>query len=88
MLRSYFDKVRALAGIEKDKLQFRDLRAKVGTDKAESSGDIRQAQKQLGDASVTITEAYLRGGKDDKIAPTKQPIAERNQEKRKTDITT
>lgn len=71
MLRSHFDKAREKAGIEKERFQFRDLRAKAGTDKAESSGDIRQAQKQLGHASVTMTETYIRGRRGDKITPTK-----------------
>lgn len=53
------------------KFQFRDLRAKAGTDKAESSGDIRQAQKQLGHGSVTMTEHYIRDRKGDLAKPTK-----------------
>lgn len=70
-LRYRFDKARRLAGVEKDAFQFRDLRAKAGTDKAESSGDIRQAQKQLGHASVTMTEHYIRNRKGDKTTPTR-----------------
>ncbi len=34
----------------------RDLRAKAGTDKAESSGDIMQAKDQLGHTTVVMTE--------------------------------
>jgi integrase len=41
--------------------QFRDLRAKAGTDKADSDG-ILAAQRQLGHASVTMTEHYVRLG--------------------------
>lgn len=70
-LRSHFDKARELAGIKKEEFQFRDLRAKAGTDKAESSGDIRQAQKQLGHANITMTETYIRDRKGDEITPTK-----------------
>jgi integrase len=70
-LRYRFDKARRLAGIAKDAFQFRDLRAKAGTDKAESSGDIRQAQKQLGHASVTMTEQYVRNRRGDKVTPTR-----------------
>lgn len=71
MLRAHFDRARDRAGIDKDSFQFRDLRAKAGTDKAESSGDIRQAQKQLGHKNVTTTEHYVRGRKGDKVTPTK-----------------
>lgn len=39
MLRGRFDKAREAAGIPKAEFQFRDLRAKAGTDKVESSGD-------------------------------------------------
>lgn len=70
-LRGHFDRARESAGIDKDAFQFRDLRAKAGTDKAESSGDIRQAQKQLGHTSVTMTETYIRERKGDKVTPTK-----------------
>lgn len=55
MLRNHFDKARELAGIPKDQFQFRDLRGKAATDKTESSGDIRQAQKQLGHSNLSMT---------------------------------
>jgi len=55
-----------LAGI-----QFRDLRAKAGTDKAGNTGDIRQAQKQLGHSTVTMTEHYVRRRRGDTVTPTK-----------------
>jgi integrase len=51
--------------------QFRDLRAKAGTDKADSSGDIRQAQKQLGHSSVTMTETYVRKRRGEVVKPTR-----------------
>lgn len=70
-LRSRFDKARELAGIEKATFQFRDLRAKAGTDKTDNTGDIREAQKQLGHASVTMTEHYVRKRRGDKVTPTK-----------------
>ena len=70
-LRSRFDKARTAAGIEKDAFQFRDLRAKAGTDKTDSAGDIRQAQKQLGHSSIAMTERYVRNGRGDKIKPTR-----------------
>ncbi|SFI76571.1 Site-specific recombinase XerD [Nitrosomonas sp. Nm34] len=70
-LQDQFHKAREKAGIDKDKFQFRDLRAKAGTDKTEFSGDIRQAQKQLGHTNVTMTEHYVRGRKGEKVKPTK-----------------
>lgn len=70
-LQDRFDKARAKAGVSKEKFQFRDLRAKAGTDKADSAGDIRQAQKQLGHTTVGMTEAYVRNRKGDKVTPTK-----------------
>lgn len=70
-LRGRFNKAREAAGVPKAAFQFRDLRAKAGTDKTESAGDIRQAQKQLGHGSVTTTEKYVRRRRDDKAAPTR-----------------
>lgn len=70
-LQQRFDKARERAGIDKATFQFRDLRAKAGTDKADSSGDIRQAQQQLGHTSVTMTEHYVRARKGSKVMPTK-----------------
>lgn len=57
------------AGVEG--IQFRDLRAKAGTDKTESAGDIRQAQQQLGHSSVVMTEHYVRKRKGQKVTPTR-----------------
>lgn len=70
-LQEQFQKARDKAGIDKNTVQFRDLRAKAGTDKTESSGDIRQAQKQLGHSTITMTERYVRGRKGEKVKPTK-----------------
>ncbi|WP_420800830.1 hypothetical protein [Pseudomonas cavernae] len=42
--------------IPKADFQFRALRAKASTDKAESSGDILQARDQLGHTTVVMTE--------------------------------
>lgn len=52
-------------------IQFRDLRAKAGTDKAEAAGDIRKAQKQLGHTTVGMTEHYTRNRRGDRVTPTK-----------------
>lgn len=45
MLRGRFDAAREAAGVEKADFQMRDLRAKAGTDKAESSGDILASKR-------------------------------------------
>lgn len=52
-------------------VEFRDIRAKAGTDKTESAGDIRQAQAQLGHKSVTTTEGYVRNRRGQKVTPTR-----------------
>lgn len=70
-LRYRFDRARERAGVAKADFQFRDLRAKAGTDKADSAGDIRQAQAQLGHSSVAMTEHYIRNRKGRKSSPTK-----------------
>lgn len=70
-LRGHFDIAREKSGIDKAAFQFRDLRGKAATDKTELCGDIRQAQKQLGHTSVTMTEVYVRERKGDKVKPTK-----------------
>lgn len=71
MLRGRFDAARQAAGVDKSAFQMRDLRAKAGTDKAESSGDIRKAQQQLGHTTVAMTEHYTRQRRGDKVTPTK-----------------
>ncbi|WP_439895386.1 site-specific integrase [Pseudomonas syringae] len=71
MLRNRFDAARTAAGIEKSAFQFRDLRAKAGTDKAESSGDIVKARDQLGHTTVVMTEKYVRARKGKQITPTR-----------------
>ncbi|WP_308340649.1 tyrosine-type recombinase/integrase [Pandoraea commovens] len=70
-MRTRFDAAREAAGVAKDAFQCRDLRAKAGTDKAQSTGDIRKAQKQLGHRSLVMTEHYVRDRLDDKVEPTK-----------------
>jgi len=71
MLRKRFDDARDLAKVSKAAFQFRDLRAKAGTDKAESSGDIVQARDQLGHTTVVMTEKYVRDRKGKKVTPTR-----------------
>lgn len=72
MLRGRFEKARkaaASAAAESGdeslaadirNFQFRDLRAKAGSDKAEESGNIRDAQKMLGHTNQSTTEIYIR----------------------------
>ena len=76
--RGRFDKARTAAvkenpGLKQqiENFQLRDLRAKAGTDLAESSGDIRQAQRLLGHSTIGMTEHYVRGRRGDKTGPTK-----------------
>jgi integrase len=53
------------------KIQFRDVRAKAATDKVIRTGDMRSAQMQLGHASATMTEHYVRARLGDVVEPTK-----------------
>jgi len=66
-----FQKARRAAGVELGDFQFRDLRAKAGTDKTDTAGDIRQAQRQLGHQSILMTEHYVRKRRGEKVEPTK-----------------
>lgn len=68
-LRFRFDRARVSAGVEKNSFQFRDLRAKAGTDK-EDAEDLRSAQALLGHGSVTMTEHYVRK-RGAKVTPTR-----------------
>lgn len=68
-LRSRFDRARSAADVPKDSFQFRDLRAKAGTDK-EHGSDIRSAQALLGHGSVAMTEHYVRK-RGQSVGPTK-----------------
>lgn len=80
MLRRRFEKARedaAKAATDDETaarirgIQFRDLRAKAGTDKADATGDIRKAQKQLGHSTVSTTQKYMRERLGEKVEPTK-----------------
>lgn len=66
-LRFRFDAARRKSG---QTFQFRDLRAKAATDKADVAGD-RQAQRQLGHTSVVMTEHYIRSRRGEKVTPTR-----------------
>ncbi|WP_313897691.1 tyrosine-type recombinase/integrase [Burkholderia pseudomallei] len=68
-LRFRFDRARDAAGISKADFQFRDLRAKAGTDK-EYASDLRGAQSLLGHGTVAMTEHYVRK-RGAKVTPTR-----------------
>lgn len=77
MLRGAFDRARvaskaALPKLADDiaKFQFRDLRAKAGTDKEESSG-INAAQDQLGHSTSQMTAHYVRQRRGKLVKPTR-----------------
>ena len=50
--------------------QYRDLRAKAGTDKSDAT-DMRKAQQQLGQKNLKMTETYVRKRAGAKVTPTK-----------------
>lgn len=66
-LRSKFDNARDKSG---QSWQYRDLRAKAGTEK-EMAGGIAAAQDQLGHASATMTATYVRHRAGKLVKPTK-----------------
>lgn len=75
--RNAFDRARKKAGEQHPELaaeiqefQFRDLRAKAGTDKEEQHG-MEAAQSQLGHASASMTRQYVRHRKGKLVTPTK-----------------
>lgn len=70
-LRGRFDAAHERTGVPKAAFQFRDLRARASTDKADTSSDILQAQRQLGRSSVVMTETYTRKRKGERVTPTK-----------------
>ena len=77
MLRGAFDRARNLASIANPTLetqireyQFRDLRAKAGTDKEQSDG-MAAAKDQLGHTNETMTKQYVRHRKGKLVTPTK-----------------
>ncbi|WP_246189269.1 tyrosine-type recombinase/integrase [Pandoraea anapnoica] len=71
-IQSMFVEARGQAGLANPKkYQFRDLRAKAGTDKADDVGDIRAAQKQLGHTNIATTERYMRNRRGAEVEPTR-----------------
>lgn len=77
MLRGAFDRARVAAARAHPNLaqdireyQFRDLRAKAGTDTEEGSG-IAAAQAQLGHSTPMMTAQYVRHRRGKLVKPTK-----------------
>lgn len=77
MLRGAFDRARLAAAaahpcMAKDieAFQFRDLRAKAGTDKEEKDG-MDAAQAQLGHSTAAMTAHYVRHRRGKLVKPTK-----------------
>jgi integrase len=66
-LRGAFDRAREVSG---QTFQLRDLRAKAGTDKADSEGE-RAAQLLLGHTTLGMTMHYVRRRLGAKVTPTK-----------------
>lgn len=67
-LRYGMDKARRMAGVAKEQFQFRDLRAKSGTDKEEAMG-LEAARQLLGHKSTGMTTHYVRHRKGKLVAP-------------------
>lgn len=73
-LRYGMDKARRLAGIPKADFQFRDLRAKAGTDKDEEQG-LNAARDLLGHKNSSMTVHYVRHRKGKLVEPTRADFA-------------
>lgn len=69
-LRYGMDKARRLAGVAKADFQFRDLRAKAGTDKDEEAG-LNAARDLLGHKNSSMTTHYVRHRKGKLVQPTR-----------------
>lgn len=65
-----FEKARVLAGVDLNEFQFKDLRAKAGTDKEEAEG-MAAAKDQLGHANESMTTHYVRHRKGKLVSPTR-----------------
>lgn len=83
-LRGAFDRARDAAvaahpELEKSirEFQFRDLRAKAGTDTEESSG-MEAAQAQLGHSTAAMTAHYVRHRRGKLVKPTKKTVPQKS----------
>ncbi len=72
-LRYGMDRAREKAGIDKALFQFRDLRAKAGTDKDEQGG-LDAARALLGHKNSSMTSKYVRPRKGKLVQPTKMDV--------------
>lgn len=66
----WLKQVREATGIPADDFQFRDLRAKAGTDKEDTQG-MAAAKDQLGHANESMTAHYVRHRLGKKVSPTR-----------------
>lgn len=73
MLRNGFDAAREKAGISFDDFQFRDIRAKSGTD-IEEEGGKEKARDALGHDQESTTNRYLRNRKGKVVTPVSKKI--------------
>lgn len=79
-LRYGMDKARKLAGVAKADFQFRDLRAKAGTDKDEEQG-LNAARDLLGHKNDSMTVHYVRHRKGKLVKPTKAELSQLSKNK-------
>lgn len=69
-LDNRFEDARRAAGVDLNSFQFRDLRAKAGTEKEERDG-MQGAQDLLGHRSANMTTHYVRNRKGKLVKPTR-----------------
>ncbi len=81
-LRYGMDQARSKAGVDKADFQFRDLRAKAGTDTEERQG-LEAARKLLGHKTATMTQHYVRNRLGDLVSPAHEDVVEKNKVRNK-----
>lgn len=67
---AWLQEARKKVGVTTEEFQFRDLRAKAGTDKDDAHG-IAAAKDQLGHKSERMTAHYIRHRRGKKVSPTR-----------------
>ena len=78
-LRYGMAKARRLANVPKELFQFRDLRAKSGTDKEDAMG-LEAARQLLGHKTTAMTTHYVRHRKGKLVAPTTEKLRRKKDE--------